>query len=130
MSSFCVSTQCQEWLMDPEDLIFLRARSLALSKESHNCTVRTLPDVLEEELLEFEVDQSKRSILEQEEVYITKCCHDIQLYFGEETNEERKTGKRLLGASCHWRVAATAIVYFRRFFLNNNLSDFDPRVIM
>jgi len=45
-----------------------------------------------------------------------------------------KQETRTLGfVSCeskHWRVSATAIVYFRRFYLNNSMSTHDPRIIM
>jgi hypothetical protein len=45
-----------------------------------------------------------------------------------------KQEARTLGfVSCeakHWRVSATSIVYFRRFYLNNSMSTHDPRVIM
>jgi cyclin H len=30
----------------------------------------------------------------------------------------------------HWRVTTTAIIYFQRFYLNNNLLSHDPRLIM
>lgn len=107
------------------NIVFLRSRALNQIKAK----VQTLPKAIDEEF-ELNLGQQKKSLLDQEEIFITRYCNDIQTYFGEETKEEKKKGKRLIGAPCHWRVAATAIVYFRRFYLNNNLKCFDPRIIM
>ena len=45
----------------------------------------------------------------------------IQTRIGEKCQKKEKP---------HWRLAATAIVYFRRFYLVHSLLDYDPRVIM
>ena len=52
----------------------------------------------------------------------------IQTRIGETAKGGQKTASK--PSKYHWRVAATAIVYFRRFYLVHSLLDHDPRVIM
>jgi hypothetical protein len=65
--------------------------------------------------------------LEQDEYVIRHFCRQIQICLS-------SGDKRSFGMSPrehkYWRVCATSILYFRRFYLNNSLLIHDPRVIM
>ena len=71
--------------------------------------------------------QSALSEQEEEELVLRHFCRQMQICLSPE--ESRSLGFASRDHK-YWRVRATAIVFFRRFFLNNALYAHDPRVIM
>ena len=67
------------------------------------------------------------AIIEDEEYLTRHFCHQIELCM---SSRETRTFGFTSCENKHWRVCATAIVYFRRFYLNNSMSVHDPRVIL
>ena len=94
------------------------------------------------------LSQEQRDQLSTHQIAIFKICWRILSYFGEETKaeldqrklsipknekdkEDNKTMiKREFGRPLYWRVSATAIVYFQRFYLCNSFSSCNPDRIM
>lgn len=132
MANFSMSTQKRAWLLDADEAFYLRylanLMTNANSKESKLTVVHSLPSIIPK--LE-PISANEREQLIEEELIMSKYCQQIQNYFGEESVSEKQSRlKRPIGAPLNWRVAATASTYFRRFYLNNSLSIFDPRLMM
>lgn len=116
--------------------------------------IQSLPELLfqpnETEIFSIhKLSQEQRDKLNNHQIILYQYCWKILSYFGEETklesnqrkitplnnnktnvNKDNKSIKRDYGIPLYWRVSATAIVYFQRFYLCNNLSDFHPQKIM
>jgi hypothetical protein len=107
-----------------EQLRYLANHQIVISPKK----VQTLPyEVSVPAILSLE----EKSLIQEEDIYLIRYCRFIQVYFGETTDEERRNGKkRASGVALYWRVSATAIVFFRRFYLNNSFLAFDPRIMM
>lgn len=64
--------------------------------------------------------------IQEEEALLRHFCRQIQLLAGCAPGRDPS----LPTLTKTWRLAATAMVYFRRFYLNNSLLKHDPRVMM
>jgi len=72
-----------------------------------------------------ESSEERLEVLRQEEAILRHFSKHIQAACGESV-----MGDLPVIAHKWWRVSASAIVYFRRFYLHNNLLSHDPRVIL
>lgn len=59
---------------------------------------------------------------EEDIIILKRFCNIILDNFNSNTT--------IADVKLHWRVTSTAIVYFQRFYLNNNLLSHDPRLVM
>ena len=131
MSSFNISTQKSSWLINEEAFIHLRWLALS-SKESKPNLPNSVPIVKFTSQQILALSDSQKIQLNKEEIFISRYTKFIYDHFKNETKIEKKdkSQRRIKGVPLHWRVSATAIVYFRRFYLTNSLYHYDPRLIM
>lgn len=82
--------------------------------------VRTIPSKRRlEQAIEPEIHQK----LEDEEVLLAKYSENIQQLFDPVDSE-------LPRFTYYWRMSTTAVAFFRRFYLNNSLLQYEPRLAM
>ena len=131
MSSFSISTQKSSWLINEEVLTHLRWLAI-YSKESKLNHPNSVPTVKFTNQQILSLSDSQKIQLDKEEIFISRYTKFIYDHFKSETKIEKKdkSQRRIKGVPLHWRVSATAIVYFRRFYLTNSLYHYDPRLIM
>lgn len=142
-SIFEQSTQSRYWLFGPEELKDLRVRALSGAMGTSGGgkdDVLTNP-VLDEALQSQSSGKggakkkSKSSKLkggeeaewEMQEKVLRHFCRQIE--FAMDAYKIKGSNQHAIGRRW-WRVAPTAIVYFRRFYIFNSLRVHDPRVIL
>ena len=137
----------RDWLLNPielsQSLLFIFPSTLTLQYNfvdelrsyaevdgiKVDQVVCTIPSIIKQKELKESKELSK--LINLKEIFLIRYSKLIQTHFGDESDEERKShSRRLVGVALYWRVAATAITYFKRFYLNNSLLAFDPRIIM
>lgn len=122
MELFEESTHCKFWLMTREEMLSRResAVSASISEElAHPPMKRKLEETKDSDL---------RSILHEDEAVLCRYSAIIQHYFGDSAHSSTDSTRG--PTPKHWRVASTAIVFLRRFYLNNSLTQHDPRLIL
>ena len=131
MSQFLGSGQQRSWLFTTNE--YLACRQLANSRESssisntpHTANAEHIYTTLKSSTdghLTVKLDGISISyvVLEEEEMILRHFCRQIEISI---------SPQEAVSKNHHWRVFATAIVYFRRFYLNNSLAAHDPRVVM
>jgi hypothetical protein len=130
--SFDESTHNSRWIMSSEDITLLRTK--ANNRDLSNEKTYTLPNSnvsLNNNLISgnkrdrdiIDITQEEQEILSQEDFILRKFCFDIQDFGKIDLNNTEKMSRK------HWRVSATAISYFQRFYLNNSLLSHDPRLV-
>ena len=122
MSSFCISNHCRAWLLSESDYRSLRTHAIQCDAKG----VRSLPDIEANGIFSSEtITLNLDDILNGEIIYISYCCRFIHESFGPQDQQPKKHRVPL-----YWRVAATAAVFFQRFYLNNSLKSFNPKIMM
>ena len=136
--SFSASAHECAWLFSSKEIASCRALSNRIFRArargggaSNPNSVYTTPKVLNinvDQAVKIEAaSNSEKFEQEEEELVLRHFCRQMQICLSPE--ESRSLGFASRDHK-HWRVRATAIVFFRRFFLNNSLYAHDPRVIM
>jgi hypothetical protein len=128
-------SQTASWLISYNDYRLLRAAANTSSSNVEGggdieALALKLP---KKRKLESAVSAEEMDILNLEEVGLIRYCDVIHVCFGDDAMRTAcsEAAQRPPGIEKkHWRVAATAIAYFRRFYLVNSLVKFDPRTIM
>jgi len=77
--------------------------------------------------IKIEKTEQAIQIIEDEEYLLRHFTRQMDMCM---SKQEARTFGFVSCEAKHWRVSATAIVYFRRFYLNNSMATHDPRVIM
>ena len=129
--SFHNSKHAECWLFSAAEINKCRAvannRSNGVKDASTIYTTIKDGNTFGEVKLEDDVLVAHEQQLYEEEMILRHFCRQIQISL---SIEERRTLGFAARDQKHWRVSATAIMYFRRFYLNNSLSIHDPRVIL
>lgn len=140
-SIFEQSTQCKYWLFGPEDLRHHRGNALSgavvTSGEGKDVITNPALDQALQGQISSKVEKKKvksskvkggeETEWEMQEKVLRHFCRQIQVAMDAHKikgNDSNTIGRRW------WRVAPTAIVYFRRFYVFNSLRVHDPRVML
>lgn len=116
MASFSLSSHHKQWLMNHEEIVRLRIQAILTLDEP----VRTISD----NVFTLDISPDILKIINEEDIILVRYSGIIQQAFGIQDNQEKN------GSKLSWRLSATAIMYFRRFYLNNSLLLHDPRIVM
>ena len=150
MSDFQLSAHHRLWLFTPAEVELFRILANSRlaesgfiagspSQEPKDDAVEEIPQMyttskatqeagaVKIEDMKVEKTDEALQIIEDEEYLLRHFTRQMDMCM---SKQETRTLGFVSCESKHWRVSATAIVYFRRFYLNNSMSTHDPRIIM
>lgn len=120
--SFRSSTQYVRWQISLDTI--KKLREMAIKRIPNKDNVFNKSDDNNNDDIDNDIDQNiLESWRNEEDVIILKQFCNIIL-------ENFNNSTIIADVKLHWRVTSTAIIYFQRFYLNNNLLSHDPRLIM